>query len=69
MRRKLADLEARVAEREAEIARLESELADPAIIADYELLATVAEKHRAVQEELAWLYREWESVAESRRAS
>ena len=45
--------------------RLESELADPAMIADYELLATVAEKHRAMQEELAWLYREWESVAES----
>ena len=43
--------------------RLESELADPAVIADYELLATVAEKHRAVQEELAWLYREWETVA------
>ena len=68
MRRKLADLEGRVAEREAEIARLESELADPAIIADYELLATVAEKHRAMQEELSWLYREWESVAESAEA-
>jgi ATP-binding cassette subfamily F protein 3 len=65
VRRKLADLENRVADREAEIARLESELADPAIIADYELLATVAEKHRVVQEELAWLYREWESVAQS----
>jgi ATP-binding cassette subfamily F protein 3 len=65
VRRKLADLEGRIAERETEIARLESELADPAIVADYELLATVAEKHRIVQEELAWLYREWESVAQS----
>ena len=65
LRRKLADLEHRVADREAEIARLESELADPAIIADYELLATVAEKHRVVQEELSWLYRDWESVAQS----
>jgi ATP-binding cassette subfamily F protein 3 len=65
VQRKLADLEARIADREAEIGRLESELADPAVIADYELLATVAEKHRATQEELAWLYREWETVADS----
>jgi ATP-binding cassette subfamily F protein 3 len=65
VQRKLADLEARIASREEEIGRLESELADPAVIADYELLATVAEKHRAAQEELAWLYREWETVADS----
>jgi hypothetical protein len=65
VQRKLADLEARIADREQEIGRLESELADPAVIADYELLATVAEKHRATQEELAWLYREWETVADS----
>jgi ATP-binding cassette subfamily F protein 3 len=65
VQRKLADLEAKIADREQEIGRLESELADPAVIADYELLATVAEKHRATQEELAWLYREWETVADS----
>ncbi len=65
VRRKLTELERRISELEIEKLRLESELADPAVIADYELLGAVGGKHRAAQEELAWLYREWESVAES----
>jgi hypothetical protein len=63
LRRRIGDLESRIAGVEAEIARAESELADPAVVADRDLLATAGELHRAKEEELAWLMREWEEAA------
>ena len=50
---------------EARIADVESDLADPATLADRERVATRGEEHRALQEELAWLMREWEKAAEA----
>ncbi|HET6691337.1 MAG TPA: hypothetical protein VFG74_10785, partial [Miltoncostaeaceae bacterium] len=54
--------------REAALARfaeLEAALADPAVLADRDAVAARGEEHRGLQEELAWLMREWERAAES----
>jgi hypothetical protein len=50
---------------EAGIAELEAALADPAVRADRDAVAARGEEHRGLQEELAWLMREWERAAES----
>jgi ATP-binding cassette, subfamily F, member 3 len=63
--RTISDLEAKITEAEAEITLIESQLADPAVAADYELLQVAAEKHRAKQEEHAWLLRSWEEAVEA----
>jgi ATP-binding cassette subfamily F protein 3 len=63
--RRIAQLEDRITTLESELATLERDLADPAVLADRDLLAHAGSEHRAKQEELAWLMREWEAAAES----
>jgi ATP-binding cassette subfamily F protein 3 len=58
-------LEGEIARVEAGIAELEAALADPAVLADRDAVAARGEEHRGLQEELAWLMREWERAAES----
>jgi ATP-binding cassette subfamily F protein 3 len=58
-------LEGEIARVEAGIAEVEAALADPAVLADREAVAARGEAHRALQEELSWLMREWERAAEA----
>jgi ATP-binding cassette subfamily F protein 3 len=58
-------LEGEIARVEAGIAEVEAALADPAVLADREAVAARGEEHRGLQEELAWLMREWERAAEA----
>jgi hypothetical protein len=58
-------LEGEIARVEAGIAELEAALADPAVLADRDEVAARGEEHRGLQEELAWLMREWERAAEA----
>jgi ATP-binding cassette subfamily F protein 3 len=63
--RRVADAERKVGAAEAAIAAIEAELVDPAVLADRDLLADAAERHRLRQEELVWLMREWEEAMEA----
>jgi ATP-binding cassette subfamily F protein 3 len=58
-------LEGEIARVEAGIAEVEAALADPAVMADRDAVAARGEEHRALQEELSWLMREWERAAEA----
>ena len=62
--REVRRLEGEITRVEARIADVEIALADPATLADREAVAARGEEHRGLQEELAWLLREWESAAE-----
>jgi ATP-binding cassette subfamily F protein 3 len=72
-RREAARLEARIDALERELAGVEADLADPAVLGDRDLLAGRGERHRVLQEEIAWLMVEWEAAAgaqgEAREAS
>ena len=63
--REVQRLEGEIARVEAGIAEVEAALADPAVLADREAVAARGEEHRLLQEELAWLMREWERAAEA----
>ncbi len=63
--REVRRLEGEIARVEAGIAEVEAALADPAVLADREAVATRGEEHRTLQQELAWLMREWERAAEA----
>jgi len=58
-------LEGEIARVEAGLAEVERALADPAVLADRDAVAARGEEHRGLQEELAWLLREWERAAEA----
>jgi ATP-binding cassette subfamily F protein 3 len=64
-RRQIAQIEARIERTEGEVAAIEAELADAGVLSDPARLAAAAERHRALQEELARLMREWESLSET----
>jgi ATP-binding cassette, subfamily F, member 3 len=63
--REVSRLEGEIARVEAGIAEIEASLADPSVLADREAVAARGEEHRTLQEELAWLMREWERAAET----
>ena len=63
--REVSRLEERIAKVEGQIGAVEAELADPEVLADRERLGERGARHRALQEELAWLMREWEGLAEA----
>jgi hypothetical protein len=50
---------------EERIAAVEEILADPATLADRDALAEHGERHRVLQEELAWLLHRWEEASEA----
>jgi protein subunit release factor A len=58
-------LESRIAVLEDELRELEERLGDPDVLADREAVAAAGERHRGVEQELAWLLREWEQAAEA----
>ena len=61
-------LEERIAALEAELAEVQAALADPAALAGRDAVAERGARHRAIQEELAWLMAEWERAAEAATA-
>jgi ATP-binding cassette, subfamily F, member 3 len=63
--REVSRLEGEIARVEAGISEIEASLADPSVLADREAVAARGEEHRTLQEELAWLMREWERAAET----
>jgi ATP-binding cassette subfamily F protein 3 len=63
--REVRRLEREITRVETSIAAVEATLADPATLADREIVAARGEEHRSLQEELAWLLREWEKAAEA----
>jgi ATP-binding cassette subfamily F protein 3 len=63
--REVKRLETEIARVEASIAEVETALSDPAAIGDRAAVAARGEEHRGLQEELAWLMREWERAAEA----
>ena len=63
-KREVRRLEGEITRLEARISEVEVALADPVTLADREAVATRGEEHRGLQEELAWLLRQWESAAE-----
>ena len=65
LQREVGQLEARIAELERAVEAVEAELVDPAVLADRERLAERGERHRELQQELAWALREWERTAEA----
>ncbi len=66
--RRIAAVEKQIAASEESLSAIEADLADPAVLADRDLLADAAERHRAEQETLAWLMREWEEVSTAAEA-
>jgi ATP-binding cassette subfamily F protein 3 len=66
-RRKLREverLESRIGALEDELREIEARLADPEVLADREAVAAAGERHRSVEQEIAWLMREWEDAAQ-----
>ncbi len=63
--REVRRLEKEIARVEVSIAEVEAALSDPATLGDRELVAARGDEHRGLQEELAWLLREWERAAEA----
>jgi ATP-binding cassette subfamily F protein 3 len=58
--REVAKVEKKIEAVEANIAAVEAAMSDPAIATDHEALAEHSQRHQDLQEELAWLMREWE---------
>ncbi|MCC6831412.1 MAG: ABC-F family ATP-binding cassette domain-containing protein [Thermoleophilia bacterium] len=63
--KRVRQLETRVAKLERELAEVEAELADPAAHADGPRMSGLAERHRALQEDLAYAMADWERAAEA----
>jgi ATP-binding cassette subfamily F protein 3 len=63
--REVEQLESKIAVLEDELRELEERLGDPDVLADREAVAAAGERHRGVEQELAWLLREWEQAAEA----
>ena len=63
LRRRLDAVEKRVQDVEAKLAEFAAALADPALYADGERARAVVHERKAVEEQLAWLMREWEEIS------
>ena len=64
-KREVRRIEGEIARVEAGIVAVEAALEDPVVLADRDAVAARGEEHRGLQEELAWLMREWERAAEA----
>ncbi len=63
--KRVRQLETRVAKLERELTDVEAQLADPAVHADGTRMTELAERHRSLQEDLAYAMAEWERAAEA----
>ena len=63
LRRRLEEVEKRVQEMEKKLAEITEALADPALYAEGERARAVVHERKAVEEQLAWLMREWEEIS------
>jgi ATP-binding cassette, subfamily F, member 3 len=63
LRRRLEGVEKRVQEMEAKLGEIAGALADPMLYADGERARAVVHERKAVEEQLAWLMREWEEIS------
>ena len=63
LRRRLGEVEKRVLEMEKKLAEITEALSDPGLYAEGERARAVARERKAVEEQLAWLMREWEEVS------
>jgi ATP-binding cassette, subfamily F, member 3 len=61
--REAARLEARIGSLEEEMGAVQARLSQPEAYADQALVVEDGRRHQELQEELAWLYREWERHA------
>ena len=68
-RKEARRLEERIAALEGELAAVEDDLARPEVASDPERVGAGGRRHGELQEEIAWLLREWEQVAESAEAT
>jgi ATP-binding cassette subfamily F protein 3 len=65
LQREVDRIEGEIAAVEGRIAEVEALLSDPATLADRDALAEHGERHRSLQEELAWLMHRWEEASEA----
>ncbi len=63
--REVERIETKIADLEEELRGLEQRLGDPEVLADREAVAAAGERHRGVEQEIAWLLREWEEAVEA----
>jgi len=63
LRRRLGEVEKRVMEMEKKLAEITEALSDPGLYAEGERARAVAHERKAIEEQLAWLMREWEEVS------
>jgi len=63
LRRRLEEVEKRVQEMEKKLAEITEALSDPALYAEGERARAVVHERKAVEEQLAWLMREWEEIS------
>ncbi len=61
--RQVKKLEDAIETLEAELRRVEDALGDPAAVGDRDAIAELGERHRSLQQEIAWKLEEWEKVA------
>lgn len=61
--RHIAKLERTIEGLETELADVERSLADPTVAVDRDAIIELGERHRALQEEIAWRMEEWERLA------
>lgn len=64
-RKEARRLERRIAQLEGELAVLEADLARPEVAADAGRVVEAGRRHQDLQQELAWLMRDWEAAAEA----
>jgi ATP-binding cassette subfamily F protein 3 len=65
MRRRLAQVESEMGELEARLRALGEALGDPALYADGERARAVTQERKKVEEQVAWLLHEWETLSTS----
>jgi ATP-binding cassette subfamily F protein 3 len=63
--REVERIETKIAALEEELRELERRLGDPDVLADRDAVAVAGERYRGVEQEIAWLLREWEAAAET----
>jgi ATP-binding cassette subfamily F protein 3 len=64
LQRRIADLEARIAERETHVKELEAKMTEPGFYNDHEAAKTIVDRHQALMWEVGDLMGQWEALQE-----